>query len=346
MTRRHRVAILSFAHYHANFWAEAFGESPSVDLAAIWDDDAARGTEAASRFATRFEPDLARAIADVEAVAITAENARHPELVARAAAAGKAILCEKPMAADLAGADLIVAAVRAAGVAYMQSFPKRLDPASHALRDIVNSGDLGRIHLVRVRHGHGYGLDPGFHQRWYVQPLLGGGGALLDEGIHGADLLGWLFGPPTSVVATLAHGTPGLAVEDGATALFAYADGMTAELTASFLFTAAHDSIEIYGTRGTALLAGVDLASRDITAAGHLRSYVEVGGERLWRVHDVTPRFKLGRYHHQNAIAFAACLATGAPPPASLAEGWAAQEMIERAYQSAREGRRVSFAPP
>jgi myo-inositol 2-dehydrogenase / D-chiro-inositol 1-dehydrogenase len=343
MSKKNRVAILSFAHYHANFWAEAFKASNTTDLVTIWDDDHARGRDAAHRFGVRFEPDLAQALLLCDAVAICAKTIQHPELVESAAAAGKAVLCEKPMAADLAGADRIAAAVAGSGILYMQSFPKRLDPVSHRLRELISNGELGRIHLVRVRHGHGYGLQDDFRERWYVDPRLAGGGALLDEGVHGADLLNWLFGLPESVIATTSRATLRLTVEDSGLAVFSYAGGMTAELVASFAFTAADSSIEIYGTQGTALVSGVDLASRDITPAGFLRSYSERGGDKAWRVHDVVPQFKIGQFHHQNALTFGLCLATGALPPASVAEGRAALLMILKAYAAAESGQRQQF---
>ena len=334
-----RIAMLSFAHYHANFWTEQFLETPGIEIACLWDDDVARGQEAASRFGLRYEPDLDAAIAAADAVAICSETRAHLPLARRAAAAGRAILCEKPTARCVAEAAAMAEAVRAAGVLFMQSFPKRLDPVSHALRDLVAGGRLGRIHTVRIRHGHFYGLAPDFRSRWYVRRDAGGGGALLDEGVHGADLLCWLFGLPASVVATTSSSVLGLEVEENATALFTWPDGMTAELTASFLFAAASDSVELYGTEGTALLAGVDLASRDITSGPYLRVFAG-GGERVWETPDLVPQFKRGRFHHQNAIAFARCLLDGAPPPATIEDGRRALLMIERAYTAAATGQR------
>ena len=339
-----RIAILSFAHYHANFWCEAFKARTDVQLAAIWDDDADRGSEAAERFGVAFANDLDAAIAAADAVAICSETVRHAELVERAASAGKAILCEKPIAGSLADADRIAAAVKVHGVVFMQSFPKRLDPVSQAVRRMVLGGELGEIHLVRIRHGHFYGLQPDFALRWYVDPALSGGGALLDEGVHAADFLCWLFGLPESVIATVSSRLLGLPVEDSATAIYTYESGMTAEITSSFLFVAADTSIEIYGTRGTVLVSGVDLASRDITPNGFLRSFIDDGGERTWRIHDVLPQFKRGEFHHQNAIAFADCLVRGIAPPAGVREGRDALLMITSAYEAARAGARRGVA--
>jgi myo-inositol 2-dehydrogenase / D-chiro-inositol 1-dehydrogenase len=292
-----------------------------------------------------FESDLNTTLANCDAVAICSETIAHPELTRAACAAGRAILCEKPTARTVAEVDEMAAMVDQAGVLFMQSFPKRFDPASLALKALIDDGRLGRVHLVRIRHGHFYGLQPDFHQRWYVDPVKGGGGALLDEGVHGADLLHWFFGLPTTVTAQTVSPVAGLAVDETATALFAYPDGMMAELTASFLLPAADTSIEIYGTRATALLSGVDLASRDITSGGFLRVSVEENGSKRWNVLDVTPRFKLGQFHHQNAIGFLRCLRTGVAPPAGIAAGRAALLMIEAAYRSARTGSRQTVTP-
>ena len=272
------------------------------------------------------------------------ETAQHPQLVERAAAAGKAILCEKPIATGLADADRIIAAVDKAGVLFMQSFPKRLDPVSHELRRLVQAEELGRLHLVRIRHGHFYGLDEDFKHRWYTRPELSGGGALLDEGVHATDLLCWLFGLPDSVVATTSSALLGLAVEDSATALYSYAGGMTAEVTASFAFAAADTSIELYGTQGTVLVSGVDLASRDITPGGFLRRYDSAQSERRWQEAALIPQFKRGQFHQQNAIAFSRCLRDGSPPPADARDGRNALLLVERAYRAARSGRRQPVA--
>ncbi len=335
-----RVAILSFAHYHANFWAEAFMAMPDVEVIAIWDNNAVRGSEAAGRFKVRFESDLGRAIAAADAVAICSETISHAPLIERAVAARRAILCEKPIAASLAEAARIEKAVRASGVPFMQSFPKRFDPVSHELKRLVIAGELGRIRLVRIRHGHFYGLDEDFRERWYVDPALSGGGALLDEGVHAADLLCWLFGLPAGVTAN-ASSSLGLAVEDQAIAIFDYPDGMLAEITASFTFSAADISIEIYGSEGTVLVSGVDLASRDITPSGFLKIFKRNQPDRRWNVSPLVPQFKSSQFHHQNAIAFADALRRNVLPPVTLDDGLRSVTMIFRAYEAIRSATRV-----
>jgi myo-inositol 2-dehydrogenase/D-chiro-inositol 1-dehydrogenase len=338
-----QIGVLSFAHYHANFWSEVLAARGA--LAGIWDTDAARGQEAATRFGTDYFDDIDALLARCTAVAICSETVKHPELVERAAQWGLAILCEKPLGIDLPSCDRIVRTVRDAGVPFMQSFPKRFDPVTAYLRAIVQSGELGRITLVRIRHGHYYGLEPDFATRWYTDPARAGGGALLDEGVHGADMLAWLFGIPQSVSAMVSNATLGLDVEDLGIATFHYPDGMLAELTASFCFAAADTSIELYGTEGTVLVSGVDLASRDITPEAFVRIFRRNQSERSWQTVPLVPRFKIGGFHQQNASVFADCLERGEVPPTSVEDGRRASAMIAAAYQAASTGRRQEIFP-
>jgi predicted dehydrogenase len=337
-----RIALLGLAHVHGPLWAEAFTADPRARLERIWDDDVLRGVAGATRFRTLFMSDLASAIDAADAVAITSETVDHERLIAAAATAGKPILCEKPVAIDLAQARRIAASLQAATVPFMQSFPKRLDPVNHALRDVIRSGELGRITLARVRHGHAHGSDPAFTSGWWTDPARSGGGTLLDEGVHAADLLRWLFGPPATVTATLAH-HGGFAVEDAALATFQWPDGMIGEIAAGWTMLAGDVSIEIYGTSGTALVSGVDLASKGRQAAPGL--WVCAEGQECFEQRSEPPLFSRGGFHQAVARSFVSMLAGEGPSIASLSDGLGAQAMIEGAYRAARSGTRQIVEP-
>lgn len=336
-----RIGVLSFAHYHANFWTEVFKTSELATLVGIWDDDTARGQAGASTHGTVFNGDLDAMLRDSDAVAICSETSRHAALIERAAQAGCAILCEKPLAAATGECDRIARALSKSGTLFMQSFPKRFDPVNHELKRLLDANTFGRVGLVRVRHGHYYGVDQAFANSWHADRSKSGGGALLDEGVHGADFLRWMFGEPETVWALSSSAMLGLSVEDLAVAVFRYANGLVAELTSSWCFVAAENSIEIYGDKGSALLGGVDLASKDFCSAGWLRTYC--GGERRWKSSDLVPRFKTGNFHQQNALAFLDALAHATPAPVTLEDGRRAVAMILAAYESAESGREVTI---
>jgi predicted dehydrogenase len=292
-----------------------------------------------------FWPTPAALLDRCDAVGICSPTALHPALIEQAAAAGCHVLCEKPLATTLADCDRIAAAVAAAGVTFMQSFPKRFEPVNHELKRMLAAGELGRLSMARVRHGHAYGLDPAFQKAWFVDPTLAGGGALLDEGVHGADLIRWLFGEPESVMAMTANATFGAPLEDAAIAVFRFASGLLVELAPSWCYPAADNSIELYGTGGTAILSGVDLASRDLTESGFLKTYRVGQPARRWQVSPLVPRSKSGTHHQQVAQQFLATLRAGTPPPITLEDGRRALTLILAAYEAASTGRTVPVPP-
>jgi myo-inositol 2-dehydrogenase/D-chiro-inositol 1-dehydrogenase len=335
-----RVGILSFAHYHANFWAETFSDDPRTSLVGLWDDDADRRLIASKRFGIPSFEAVEELLEKVEAVAVCSETARHRALIEKAAARGHAILCEKPIATTLRDADAIGEIVARSNVPFMQSFPKRLDPANLRLKSIVESGRLGQIRLARVRHGHDHGRDPAFTNGWWADPSESGGGTLIDEGVHAFDFLRWLFGDPVAIQASLSSSLPSK-VEDTAAAILRWQGGLLAEVATSWAFGAAENSVEIYGTEGTALLSGVDLASRNLSGSAYLK--IASAGAFEWEPLDVTPSFVSGRFHHAVATTFIDCLAQAIEPPSSVIDGRAALAIVLAAYESARTGKEISL---
>src|SRR5690606_19816615 len=106
-----KFGIISFAHMHAHSYARALAESPGLQLVGIADEVAYRGAQAADRYgAAYYHSHQELLAADIDAVIVCSENARHPEHVRDAAAAGKHILCEKPLAVSLPQARAMIEA--------------------------------------------------------------------------------------------------------------------------------------------------------------------------------------------------------------------------------------------
>lgn len=341
-----RIALLGVQHYHANFWTKAFIASPAAEVVAVWDPDPARAEAFAGEYGLAVAGDLDAAIAASDAVAICSATCDHAPLIEAALARGRATLCEKPLGTDLADAARIRRAVLAAGgVPFMQSFPKRFDPVNHEIAALLRDRALGDVTLARVRHGHSHGLGPGFRREWFVDPARSGGGTLLDEGVHAADFLRWMFGMPEAVSAAISSRKLGLPVEDTAVATFRYPDGMLAEVATSWCFAAADASIEIYGTEGTILLGGVDIASRPTRDEGFLRVFRGDGQGGRWTASPTVPHFRTGVFHEHVAWAFLTALEAGGPMPVTVEDGYAAQSMIDAAYRAAATARWVDIAP-
>jgi predicted dehydrogenase len=334
-----RIAILGVAHYHANFWTKAFLTSAGVTVAGAFDTDPVRLDGFARQHGIAAVADLAALLSDSDAAAICSETVNHLALIQTAAERGLPVLCEKPLGTTIEQCDAIAAIVAETGIRFMQSFPKRFDPVNLEIADLLRDGVVGRVTLVRIRHGHSHGFDPHFRKGWFVDPAQSGGGTLLDEGVHAADFLHWLFGMPVSAFATTSSSTFGLRVEDTAAAVFRYADGMIAEVTTSWAFAAADTSIEIYGTEGTILLGGVDIASRPTRENEFLRVFRRDAGGGRWASSPTVPHFKTGVFHEHVAWAFVKALREGGPMPVTLNDGRQAFAMIDAAYNSVRSGR-------
>lgn len=342
------IALISFAHDHAHHWARAIRRSAHARLVSIWDDDAERGEQAATEYGTPYVHDLHALLADpdVQAVGICSENSRHADMTVLAAEHGKDVLCEKPMATTLEDCDRMIAACEKAGVRYMQTFPKRFDPAYIKIKELIDSGSIGRIGSVRMRHGHYFALvsqwmnDP--NSDWIRDPVLGGGGALMDEGVHGADCLRWLFGEPASVIAEVDTLLTDLPVDDNSAAIWRFENGVLAVQQSNWTDWAADNTLEIYGESGMIVQRHSDCSSTRIIGEGSSAvSLFSQASPTGWIHFDCPVHFP--HYHETVMEKFIDCLIQDAQPPVSGLDGRKALEMILGAYRSAKENRQVRF---
>jgi predicted dehydrogenase len=337
-----RYGVLGCSHYHADFWTEGLRTDPGVVVVGVWDSDPSRADEFARRHGTQTYTDRDSLLRDCDMVGITSTTADHPSLVEAALAAGVHVVCEKPLAMGLDGCDRIIRAAASSDAHVLANMPKRFDPVNVELREVINSGRLGTVHLARVRHGHHHGLEPGFGDQWFADPESSGGGTLFDEGIHAFDLLRWLFGDPDVISATVSS-TLDLGVEDNATATLSFSSGPVAQVSTSWSFVAAEASVEIYGTRGTALLGGVDLASRGRTDP-YLRVYQH--DEQTWRRGEVASTFVTPEFHAAGPRHLASAIRNGHPLAVSIEDGAAAVAIVQAAYEAARTCSPVRYSAP
>ena len=136
---------------------------------------------------------------DIEAVYIPLPNHLHAEWTLRAAAAGKHVLCEKPLAMSAAEAAEMVEGCAAAGVLLMEAFMYRLHPLWQRVRSLIDAHDIGELRTIQTFFSY-HNVDPDNIRNIAAY----GGGALMDIGCYPVNLSRWMFdGEPDRVVATV-----------------------------------------------------------------------------------------------------------------------------------------------
>jgi predicted dehydrogenase len=189
--------------------------------------------ERAQRFAdaTGAQPmDEDGVIAASDAVFVTTWTSEHPRLVAKVAAAGKAVFCEKPLAVDGAAAAEMVAAVEAAGVTNQVGLVMRFVSPSRLVRHLLADPRAGRVMAVTFRDDQYLPIQGQYGSTWRADPARCGRGTMLEHSIHDVDILRWWLGPVESLSATTRelHGLD--QIEDVAAVRFDFASGALATL--------------------------------------------------------------------------------------------------------------------
>ncbi len=236
-------------------------------LAAIAGRNEAGVREAAARYGyDRYYTDWRDLVADprVQLFDNGGPNDQHAEPCIAAAAAGKHVLCEKPLGRSPAEARRMLDAVRAAGVKHMVSFNYRFVPAVRLAYELIQEGALGQIYHFRAQYLQEWIADPQLPFVWRLSKAASGSGALGDLGAHILDLGRFLVGEPRTVTALTktfvkerplpdGSGMGQVDVDDACTALVEFANGAIGTFEAS-RFCKGHknsQTFEINGSKGS-----------------------------------------------------------------------------------------------
>jgi 1,5-anhydro-D-fructose reductase (1,5-anhydro-D-mannitol-forming) len=214
-------------------------------------------TERAGKYAR--EHDIAHAttsLADlvaskeIDAVYISTTNELHRDQVLAAAAAGKHVLCEKPLALTLADARAMVAECRERGVVLGTNHHLRNAATHRAMRAAIKAGRIGKPLFARVFHSV---YLPAHLQGWRVERPDAGGGVVLDITVHDADTLRFVLDDePTSVIAMTSQAGMGRAgLEDGAMGVIRFSNGLLAQFHDGFTTRYATTGFEVHGDAGS-----------------------------------------------------------------------------------------------
>lgn len=231
----------------------AAGDLKLSEFVAVMDADRAVTDEVAESTGAKAyytESDLLAA-PDVQAVYIATPVFLHHRQVLQAAAAGKHILVEKPIALSVQQGEEMIAMCKAAGVLLTEGYMMKYHAANIAARDIVARGEIGSVVSARAQLTCWYPDIPG---AWRQDPDLGGGGALIDMATHCYDLLEFIIGSRIKEVFAMTDTlTFRYKVDDSSTTLLKFENGAQATVEAFFNVpdAAGQARIELYGNKGS-----------------------------------------------------------------------------------------------
>lgn len=342
-----RLGILGFAHGHVDSYCGIWREKPDmgVVVTAGWDHDAARAAASCAKHGIR-QADSVEALLtlpDVDAVAIGSETAYHADLVEKAAAAGKPIILQKPLALTLAEADRIVSAVNRHPVPFTLAWQMRVDPHNLKMKELLAGGRFGRLFMIRRRHCLPTQNWKDFDKTWHVQPAMNRD-IFADDAAHPVDFMLWLLGMPASVTAELGTLLNPKIVNDNAILLFRYADGSFAEVSCTFAAAAGENTTEIVCEKGTIVgNFGELVSSMNPRPPGGIQLKWFHVDDKAWMVSDLPEITNHGARIQGLAGPLADFLHGRRPAIATAEEGRQVLKLILACYESASQGRRISI---
>ncbi len=326
-----KIGMMSFAHGHANSYANAVQQLAGVTLVGIYDDNVERGQQAAKRFDTPvFASAEALLDAELDGVIICAENSNHRPMVELAAGRVGHILCEKPIATTVADGQAMIERCAATDTKLQIAFPVRFSPTIQWLKQKIDSGELGKILAVQTTN---HGSMPG---GWFANQRLAGGGAVIDHTVHVIDLLRWFWGTEvTEVYAEIGYDLlhHGLGIDDAGMLSFALANGIYGTLDTSW------SRPPSYPTWGDVKIEVT--AEQGVVFVDAFRQHVAVSSNQTGQ----TQWLGWGSNMDAGLIRdFVEMIRTGSEPSISGTDGLRALEVALAAYESAKAGKVVQLA--
>ncbi|MEJ8856304.1 Gfo/Idh/MocA family oxidoreductase [Variovorax robiniae] len=237
----------------SEYMIEAIRAQPGHEVVAVASSNADRAKAFAAKHAIAGAYDsVADLLANpaVHVVYISTTNELHRDQVIAAAAAGKHVLCEKPLALNLADAQQMVQACADAGVVMATNHHLRNAATHRQIRELVQGGAIGRPLFARVFHAV---YLPPHLQGWRIDKPAAGGGVILDISVHDADTLRFILGaePVEAVALAQSASLAREGLEDGVMAALRFDNGVVAQLHDAFTVPFAGTGIEIHGDKGS-----------------------------------------------------------------------------------------------
>ncbi len=270
---------------------------------------------------------------DIQAVSICTPSGMHCEQAIAAAQAGKHILCEKPLDVTLEKIDAMIEAAEANDVKLAGVFQRRTYPTSQKVRQAVRNGKLGKLvlgecHQKWYRSHEYYGSG-----EWRATWELDGGGALMNQGVHGIDLLLWIMGGVACVSAYCRRLVRNIAVEDTSVANLEFTNGALGTLVTTTSVTPGENvRVEIHGDKGSIKLDGDDIVQWAIEGEE------EITGESTNEATSSDPTAVAAAGHTEHVRDLCEAIINDREPAIPGREARKSVELIKAIYLSSRLG--------
>lgn len=328
-----------------------------AELAAVCDVSADRAQAFAERYKARAYTDVDSMLREskVEAVVIGTPHPLHAAPAIRAAEAGVHVLVEKPLAANLADCDAMLAATKRAGVLLGAISQRRFYEPVCRMKDAIDAGKIGRPALAVFtmyswREPSYYQSDP-WRGKWDTE----GGGVLVNQSPHQLDLLRWFMGPIAEVSGYWANiNHPNVDVDDTAVAILRFQNGgLGAIVTSVAQKPGIYTKVHVHGTNGASVGVETDrgatfIAGMTAIAEPALNDIWSIPGEEdLLAAFQTEDRARFTRidatthYHGLQIQDFLRAIREKRPPLVAGEDGRAVVELFAAIYRSNREGRPV-----
>ena len=322
--------------------AAAAARAPGGQLVAVCDMVADRAEAVAEQYGALAltEVDALLERSDIQIVSICLPTRLHLEVAERAVAAGKHIIVEKPLELSLERADRLLQAARAQNVQVTAIFNRRFIPALQAAKRAVDEGLLGDLLVADMYYKsfrtQEYYDDSGWRGTWEVE----GGAALINQGIHGVDLLRWIAGPVARIFGYTDHLRRAIEADDTTAAVARYANGAMGVIQAmTSIEPRLPDRLEYHGTKGTIQLSNYRISNWAVPGAESWPEAVQAEEQAML----ATARSLESAGHHAQVADMVAAVRDGRPPAVSGEEGRRSLEVVLAIYESARTGREVQI---
>lgn len=254
MTKNMRFAIVG-AGVISPLHARAIFSHPEAELTAIVDEVPEKAEVLAKEFGS---PPIYATVdemlknGEVDAVCICVPSGLHRDITLAAARAGKHVLCEKPLGITARDMDEMIEACRSSDVKLATVFQKRTAAEALLTKKALNEGKLGRLVMgdayMKYFRSREYYKSAGWRGTW----ALDGGGALMNQGVHGVDIIRWLMGDVESVFAYASPLIHDIEVEDTAVAVVKYANGAYGVIQGATTVNPGQEArFEIHGEHGS-----------------------------------------------------------------------------------------------